>query len=57
MKDFNGKNGNGYQPLKRPPTTDYLIDSSYEPDIIKFRTLLWFGFCCFCIGLLVGQKL
>jgi hypothetical protein len=43
---------------KPPPTTDHIKGvSEVTSDQVTFRVLDWFGFCCFCLGLVIGLVL
>ena len=69
---YDGTNGNGYQTIhseldnnnppreiKEPsPTTEYIKGSlEVTSDHITWRTLVWVGFCCLCLGVALGSKL
>lgn len=55
--EYNGRYGNGYQPLERPPTTEYLSSGQTNPkmmDSMSVAMFFSFMFCSFCIGIAVG---
>ncbi len=58
---YNGRNGNGYQSLTERETKSgngsvkpVGPPNEIIPSVISWKTLLWFGWCCLCIGSAVG---
>jgi hypothetical protein len=41
---------------KPPPTTECIkVELEEIGEQVTFRVLDWFGFCCFCLGLVIGS--
>ena len=61
-KEFNGKNGNGYQPCHRPvppdiptPPIKWIDSDDPQDDSLSFEWCIWFF--GICIGIAIGLQL
>jgi hypothetical protein len=55
MQEYDGRNGNGYQPYPLKGNKPWVKSNFSVEPAITWKTLLWFGFCCGCIGMGIGS--